>query len=52
MIYYKQINQGLEMDTCERASQLACSQWQKEINDSNVVIRVFIDLKRAFELKN
>lgn len=35
--------------SCETSLQLVCANWRKEINDGNVVLSVFVDLKRAFE---
>lgn len=35
--------------SCETSLQYVCSNWKKEINAGNLVISVFIDLKRAFE---
>ena len=35
--------------SCETALQFVCAKWRKEISEDNVVLSVFVDLKRAFE---
>lgn len=38
-----------EKHSCETSLQYVCATWREEINKGNIVISVFVDLKRAFE---
>lgn len=35
--------------SCETSLQYVCSNWMRDISEGNLVISVFVDLKRAFE---
>ncbi len=38
-----------EKYSCESAIQLVCAEWSSEINNNQIVLSVFVDLRRAFE---
>lgn len=38
-----------EGHSCETALQYVCASWRKDIGEGNIVVTVFVDLKRAFE---
>jgi retron-type reverse transcriptase len=38
--------------SCESACQFLLSKWKKQIDEGNIIVSVFVDLKRAFETIN
>lgn len=48
-IFYEGQSGFRNKHSCESACQLVLSKWKKEIDNGNIIVSVFVDLKRAFE---